>query len=103
MLLAATFILTPRISPRWLYAQGRKEEAIGILARLHSRDQDPDSPLIRFEINEIEEVSEEFMTCSCMAHAVYLSEHLPHWKRQAMVGFPPSLPDALRPLPFGHW
>lgn len=42
-------------SPRWLYAQGRKEEATQILARLHSRTGDVESPLIQYEIREIEE------------------------------------------------
>ena len=42
-------------SPRWLYTRGRQDEALSILARLHSRDNDINSPLIRYEIQEIEE------------------------------------------------
>jgi hypothetical protein len=37
-----------------LYSRGHKEKAAEILARLHSRDQDVNSPLIQIEIQEIE-------------------------------------------------
>ncbi|KZW03364.1 general substrate transporter [Exidia glandulosa HHB12029] len=42
-------------SPRWLYTVGKMDEAKAILARLHSRDNDINSPLIRLEVEEIEE------------------------------------------------
>ncbi|KAG2010209.1 hexose transporter [Coprinopsis cinerea AmutBmut pab1-1] len=42
-------------SPRWLYSVGKSQQARGILARLHSRTQDPNSPLINLEMEEIEE------------------------------------------------
>lgn len=42
-------------SPRWLYARGKKDEAIAILAKCHSRTGDVNSPLIRIEVQEIEE------------------------------------------------
>ncbi|ORY30407.1 general substrate transporter [Naematelia encephala] len=41
-------------SPRWLYSRGHTEKAVQILARLHSRDNDINSPLIKLEIQEIE-------------------------------------------------
>ncbi|ORX38190.1 general substrate transporter [Kockovaella imperatae] len=51
----ALFVLFIAESPRWLYARGRKEEAVAILAKYHSRDNDPTSPLIRLQVQEIEE------------------------------------------------
>lgn len=42
-------------SPRWLYSRGRKEEAVLILAKLHSRDNDVQSPLVQLEILDIEQ------------------------------------------------
>lgn len=42
-------------SPRWLYSRGRKEEAAKILARLHSRDNDVQSPLVQLQLAEFEE------------------------------------------------
>ena len=42
-------------SPRWLYSKGRVEQARTTLANLHSRDRDPNSPLICLEVAEIEE------------------------------------------------
>ncbi|KAI5454184.1 hypothetical protein NCC49_004249 [Naganishia albida] len=42
-------------SPRWIYSRGDTERARRILADLHSRDRDINSPLIAFEIEEIEE------------------------------------------------
>ena len=44
-----------RVSPRWLHSIGQKERARAILANLHSRDNDINSPLIQLEIEEIEE------------------------------------------------
>lgn len=49
------FVLLLPESPRWLYVRGRKDEAVTILAQLHSRDNDINSPLIQLEIQEIEE------------------------------------------------
>ena len=49
------FILLLPESPRWLYSRGHKEKATKIMARLHSRDKDVNSPLIRLQIGEIEE------------------------------------------------
>lgn len=48
------FVLLLPESPRWLYSRGHKERAVSILAKLHSRDMDPHSPLIQLEIQEIE-------------------------------------------------
>lgn len=42
-------------SPRWLYANGRKDEARAILAKLHSATNDPYSPVVEIEMEEIEE------------------------------------------------
>ena len=41
--------------PRWLYSIGEKDEARRVLAKLHSRTGDINSPLIELEIEEIEE------------------------------------------------
>ncbi|KAJ6584954.1 general substrate transporter [Mycena capillaripes] len=42
-------------SPRWLYTRGKTEDARKILARFHSSNGDPDSPLVALELEEIEE------------------------------------------------
>lgn len=42
-------------SPRWLYSRGRKEEARAILAKLHSANNDVNSPVVEIEMEEIEE------------------------------------------------
>ena len=50
-----SFVLLLPETPRWLYAHGHTDKAIRILADLHSRDRDINSPLVRLEIGEIEE------------------------------------------------
>lgn len=40
-------------SPRWLHSRGREEEAALVLARLHSRHNDVNSPLIQLELEEL--------------------------------------------------
>ena len=47
-------LLVVRALTSRLYAHGRKEQAVQVLARLHSRDYDVHSPLILLEIQEIE-------------------------------------------------
>ncbi|TFK27739.1 general substrate transporter [Coprinopsis marcescibilis] len=53
--LNALFIFTCPESPRWLYSVGKSEQARAILAKLHSRTGDPNSPLVDLEMEEIEE------------------------------------------------
>lgn len=49
------FILVCPESPRWLYSRGRKDEAALVLAKLHSRDNDVQSPLVQLQLAEFEE------------------------------------------------
>jgi len=49
------FIFMCPESPRWLYSRGRKEEARAILAKLHSANNDVNSPVVEIEMEEIEE------------------------------------------------
>jgi MFS family permease len=49
------FIMFLPESPRWLYSRGRRDQAVQILAKYHSRDGDINSPMIQLEIQEIEE------------------------------------------------
>jgi hypothetical protein len=42
-------------SPRWLYARGRTDEALAVITKYHSRHNDPQSPLVQLEIQEIAE------------------------------------------------
>jgi hypothetical protein len=42
-------------SPRWLYTTGDTDGARKTLARLHSHNGDPNSPLVNLEIEEISE------------------------------------------------
>lgn len=49
------FILFLSESPRWLYARGKKDQARAVLAKFHSQNGDPYSPLIDLEIHEFEQ------------------------------------------------
>lgn len=42
-------------TPRWLFANGKEEQARLVLAKLHSSTADPKSPLIDLEMEEIAE------------------------------------------------
>jgi len=48
------FVLFISESPRWLFARGKREQALDILARFHSKTGDINSPVIRLEMQEIE-------------------------------------------------
>ncbi|CCO34786.1 Lactose permease [Rhizoctonia solani AG-1 IB] len=45
-------------SPRWLYANGHKDEARIVLAKLHSSTCNPCSPVVEIEMEEIREKTE---------------------------------------------
>ena len=51
---AAVILFMPE-SPRWLFAHGFPEKAAKVLAKLHSRDNDVNSPLVRLEMGEFAE------------------------------------------------
>ncbi|KZV70176.1 general substrate transporter [Peniophora sp. CONT] len=52
------FIFLCPESPRWLYTVGKSDKARRTLAKLHSSTNDPNSPLIDVEMDEIEETIE---------------------------------------------
>jgi len=52
----AAFVLFCPESPRWLYTVGKSDQARKVLAGLHSSTNDPNSPLINHEMEEIERV-----------------------------------------------
>jgi hypothetical protein len=49
------FVLFISESPRWLFAQGKVEQARDVLAKFHSKTGDRHSPLIDLELAEFEE------------------------------------------------
>lgn len=54
-ILNVSFVLFLPESPRWLYANGKKELAVKHMAYLHTRNNDINSPMVQLEIQEIEE------------------------------------------------
>ena len=54
-LINASVILLMPESPRWLFAHGHPDKAAIVLAKLHSRDNDVNSPLVRLELGEFAE------------------------------------------------
>ena len=60
-------------SPRFLYVNGQKDRAARILADLHSRDKDVNSPLIKLEVAEIEE-------------SVALAQNMRFWDFRSVFG-----------------
>ena len=55
-LINVAFVMFLPESPRWLFARGRKAEAARILAKYHSRDQDVNSPVVKLEMEELNDV-----------------------------------------------
>ncbi|EJU06504.1 general substrate transporter [Dacryopinax primogenitus] len=55
-ILNVAFVMFLPESPRWLYSRGHTDRAARILADLHSKERDVNSPLIQLELREIEEV-----------------------------------------------
>ena len=51
----AVWMIFAEDSPRWLYAHGKREQALRILAKFHSRDNDINSPMVKIQVAEIEE------------------------------------------------
>ncbi|BEJ16575.1 hypothetical protein CspHIS471_0511800 [Cutaneotrichosporon sp. HIS471] len=49
------FIMVCPESPRWLYSCGKKDEAALILAKLQTRDNDVQSPIVQLQLAEFEE------------------------------------------------
>ncbi|EJD50722.1 general substrate transporter [Auricularia subglabra TFB-10046 SS5] len=64
-------------SPRWLHTVGKSEQARAILARLHSRDNDVNSPLVQLEVDEIE----EYIKLGGADNLVGLPSFVPHPRR----------------------
>lgn len=54
-LINIAFVMFLPESPRWLYSRGHEEKALKIMAHLHSRDNDIQSPLIQMEVAEFHE------------------------------------------------
>ncbi|WWC71162.1 uncharacterized protein I206_105115 [Kwoniella pini CBS 10737] len=49
------FVMLLPESPRWLFINGRDEQAGRVLAKLHSRDNDVNSPMVLLQLGEFEE------------------------------------------------
>ncbi|WVW85157.1 hypothetical protein I302_107195 [Kwoniella bestiolae CBS 10118] len=49
------FVLFLPESPRWLFANGKVDQARHVLAKLHSRNRDENSPIVTIQIGEFEE------------------------------------------------
>ena len=89
--------------PRWLYSVGKQDQARRILANLHSRTQDINSPLINLEMEEIKEkIQIDGVDSMCCVLGPYIDEEKLTSFVRTLVGLQAPVPEPGRPLPGIH-